>query len=108
MRERVEVGRARIRTSARIVVVTTVLTIVVLWVFAGEILAAYDSLAGQLWMCVVAAVFVAGGAVLRHFSAFDLPDRFTARRRAGGSSVGDGALAGAVGDAVARSTGDPR
>jgi len=108
MRERVEVGRARIRTSARIVVVTTVLTIVVLWVFAREILAAYDSLAGQLWMCVVAAVFVAGGAVLRHFSAFDLPDRFTARRRAGGSSVGDGALAGAVGDAVARSTGDPR
>lgn len=81
MRERVEVGRARIRTSARIVVVTTVITIVVLWVFAGEILAAYDSAAGQIWMCVVGLVFVAGGLALRHFSNFDVPDRFAVRRR---------------------------
>jgi len=81
MRERVEVGRARIRTSARIVVVTTVVTILVLWIFAGDILSAYDSLSGQIWMCVVALVFVAGGIALHQFSQFDVPDRFTARRR---------------------------
>ncbi len=81
MRERVEVGRARIRTSARIVVITTVGTILFLWLFAGELLGVYDSLAGQIWMCVVAGVFVAGGSMLRRFARFDVPDRFQARRR---------------------------
>lgn len=80
LRERVEVGRARIRTSARIVVVTTVLTMIFLWLFARDLLQAYDSFAGQLWMCVVASVFVVGGFTLRRFSRFDVPDRFRARR----------------------------
>jgi len=80
MRERVEVGRARIRTSARIVVGTTVLTIGLLWLFARNLLVAYDSVAGQLWMCVVAAIFVVGGTVLRNYSRFEMPQRFRARR----------------------------
>ncbi len=81
MRERVEVGRARIRTSARIVVATTALTIALLWLFARNLLIAYDSLAGQLWMCVVASIFVIGGLALRSYSRFDMPQRFQARRR---------------------------
>lgn len=81
MRERVEVGRARIRTSARIVVVTTALTIGFLWIFARDLLGAYDTMAGQLWLCVVAAIFVIGGWTLRRFARFDMPDRFRSRRR---------------------------
>ncbi len=81
MRERVEVGRARIRTSARIVVGTTALTIALLWLFARNLLVAYDSVAGQLWMCVVASIFVIGGTALRNYSRFDMPQRFQARHR---------------------------
>lgn len=80
MRERVEVGRARIRISARIVVATTALTIALLWVFARNLLVAYDSLAGQLWMCVVGSIFVIGGLALRSYSRFELPQRFRARQ----------------------------
>ena len=80
MRERVEVGRARIRTSARIVVVTTALTIAFLWIFARDLLGAYNSVAGQMWLCVVAAIFVIGGWTLRRFARFDVPDRFRSRR----------------------------
>ncbi len=80
MRERVEVGRARIRTSARIVVITTALTIAFLWVFARDLLGAYNTVAGQLWLCVVAAIFVIGGWTLRRFAGFHMPDRFQSRR----------------------------
>lgn len=87
MRERVEVGRARIRTSARIVVATTALTIALLWLFARNLLVAYDSLAGQLWMCVVGSIFVVGGMALRNYSRFELPQRFRARDRHGAAPV---------------------
>ncbi len=88
MRERVEVGRARIRTSARIVVATTTLTIGLLWLFARNLLVAYDSLAGQLWMCVVGSIFIIGGSALRSYSRFDMPQRFEARSRSVGSTSG--------------------
>lgn len=82
MRERVEVGRARIRASARIVVVTTALTMVFLWIFARDLLGAYNTAAGQLWLCVVGGIFVLGGWTLRRFARFDIPDRFQSRRHA--------------------------
>lgn len=82
MRLRVEVGRTRIRTSARIVIATTIFTVVFMYVFSRDLLAAYDSTFGQLWMCVVVAVFAAGGWLMRMFADIDLPDRFTHRRTA--------------------------
>ena len=80
MRLRVEVGRARIRTSARIVMAVTVLTALFIFVFSRELLAVYDSPAGQAWLVMVLGVFVLGAWLLDRFSQIDMPERFTARR----------------------------
>ncbi len=79
MRLRVEVGRARIRTSARIVVATTVITIAFLFVFSRRLLDAYESTAGQLWLLLVTGVFALGGWMLHSYGQIDMPERFTAR-----------------------------
>ena len=80
MRLRVEVGRARIRTSARIVVITTLVTIAFMFLFSRDLLSAYDSTAGQLWMIVVIAVFAMGSWLLHKYGEIEMPDRFHARR----------------------------
>lgn len=80
MRLRVEVGRARIRTSARIVVATTLATIAFMFMFSRNLLDAYDTLEGQLWMMVVIGIFAMGGWLLRSYGQIEMPDRFTARR----------------------------
>ncbi|HET7719848.1 MAG TPA: hypothetical protein VFK43_07775 [Acidimicrobiales bacterium] len=82
MRLRIEVGRARIRTSAGIVIATTVATGVFLYVFSPNLLAAYDSFAGQVWLVVVLATFAAGLRLLRSFATVTHPARFRARRGA--------------------------
>lgn len=79
MRARVEVGRARIRTSARIAVATTVATVVFLYLFARHLLEPYDSLAGQAWLLVVAGVFLTAGWLLHRYGRLQAPDRFTLR-----------------------------
>ena len=79
MRLRVEVGRTRIRTSAKIVVVTTIVTILFMFVATRNLLEVYDSLLGQIWLVVVLAVFAVAGWLIRVFGAIDMPDRFTAR-----------------------------
>ncbi|MGH8873784.1 MAG: type II secretion system F family protein [Acidimicrobiia bacterium] len=80
MRIRVEVGRARIRTSARIAVGTTVATVVFLYLFARHLLEPYDTLAGQGWLVVVAAVFFGAGVMLHRYSHLEVPERFTLRQ----------------------------
>ena len=84
MRMRIEVSRARIRTSARIVVATTLFTAAFLFVFSPNLLAAYDSLAGQVWLLVVIGVFVAAAALMRSLATTEYPGRFSARREAFG------------------------
>lgn len=79
MRARVEVGRARIRTSARIAIATTVATVIFLYLFAGQLLDAYDQPAGQAWLAVVAGVFFGAGWLLHRYSLLQVPDRFTLR-----------------------------
>jgi hypothetical protein len=81
MRLRVEVGRTRIRTSARIVVAVTAGLIALLFVAARDLLAGYRTVGGQLWLLLVLSVFVAGGWIMSHYGRLDLgPERFTARR----------------------------
>ncbi len=80
MRIRVEVGRARIRTSARIAVATTVATVVFLYLFARHLLEPYDTVAGQGWLMVVAGVFFGAGWLLHHYSRLEVPERFTLRQ----------------------------
>jgi hypothetical protein len=80
MRVRVEVGRARIRTSGRIAVGTTLATVVFLYLFAGHLLEPYDTLAGQAWLGVVVGVFFGAGWLLHRYSRLEVPGRFTLRR----------------------------
>ncbi len=80
MRTRIEVGRARIRTSARIAVATTAATVVFLYLFARHLLEPYDTAAGQVWLVVVMAVFSGAGWMLHHYSHLEVPERFTLRR----------------------------
>jgi len=79
MRLRVEVGRARIRTSARIVAATTLVTMAFLFAFSRQLLKAYDSTTGQLWLLLVAGVFALGGWMLHSYGQIDMPERFAAR-----------------------------
>lgn len=79
MRNRIEVGRSRIRTSGRIAVGTTVATVAFLSIFAGHLLEPYDTPSGQAWLVVVSAVFFGSGWLLRRYSRLELPDRFTLR-----------------------------
>lgn len=81
MRVRVETGRARIRTSAKIVVGWTLATAVVLYVFDRPLLAGYSSLGGQLWLGVVFAVWAMAGWMIRRLGHIELPERFVARER---------------------------
>ena len=79
MRTRIEIGRTRIRTSARIAVATTTATVVFLYVFARHLLEPYDTAAGQGWLLVVMAVFFGAGVMLHHYSQLEAPERFTLR-----------------------------
>lgn len=84
MRLRIEVSRARIRTSARIVVATTVVTAAFLFVFSPNLLDAYDSVAGQFWLLFVIGVFAVAAALMRSLATAEYPGRFSARREAFG------------------------
>lgn len=84
MRNRIEVGRTRIRTSGRIAVGTTVATVVFLSIFAGHLLEPYDTAAGQAWLVVVFAVFFGSGWLLARYSHLEVPARFTLRNQGTG------------------------
>lgn len=82
MRSRIEIGRARIRTSARIAVATTAATVAFLYLFARHLLEPYDTAAGQGWLLIVLAVFGGAGVMLHHYSQLDTPERFKLRHSA--------------------------
>lgn len=81
MRLRVEVGRARIRTSARIVMGVTAFTVAFLYIFSRELLDVYDTPIGQIWLLVVLGIFAVGGWLMNHYSQIEMPERFSARHR---------------------------
>jgi tight adherence protein B len=80
MRLRVEVGRARIRTSARIVIGVTLFTMLFMYVFSRSLLEAYDSPAGQAWLVLVFAIFALGLWLMNTYGQVEMPERFSARR----------------------------
>lgn len=81
MRLRVEVGRARIRTSARIVTGVTVFVVIFLFLFSRPLLDVYDTAVGQLWLALVLSIFVGGAWLMNHYSQIEMPERFSARHR---------------------------
>ncbi len=83
MRIKVEVGRQRLRTSAKIILGSVAATVVMLLILNRSYLDAYDSVVGQLMLAVVGAVFVGGSWLMASMSDIDLPERFVPRPGAG-------------------------
>lgn len=79
MRVKVEVGRQRLRTSAKIILGSVAATVVMLLVLNRSYLDAYDSLLGQLMLAVVGLVFAGGSWLMARMSDIDLPERFVPR-----------------------------
>lgn len=80
MRVKIEVSRARLRTSAKIILGSVAATIVMLLVLNRNYLDAYDTLTGQIVLAVVGAIFASGGWMLARMSDLELPERFVPRQ----------------------------
>jgi tight adherence protein B len=79
MRVKVEVGRQRLRTSAKIILGSVAATVVMLMVLNRSYLDAYDTALGQAMLAVVGAVFAGGSWLMAKMSDIDLPERFVPR-----------------------------
>jgi len=80
MRVRIEVSRARVRTSMKIVGFFVTLTMLLMLVVGRELLSGYQSALGQIWLLVVGAVVVLAIWSTRKLSEIPQPERFVARR----------------------------
>jgi tight adherence protein B len=79
MRIKVEVGRQRLRTSAKIILGSVAATIIMLSLLNRSYLDAYDTPLGQLVLAVVGGVFAGGAWLMAAMSNIDLPERFVPR-----------------------------
>lgn len=76
MRMRVEAGRARTRTSVRVVVITTLSFAVGLVILNRGYLAPYDTAFGQVMLLLVGALFAAAFVWLARIAQLREPERF--------------------------------
>jgi len=76
MRQRVEAGRARARTTMRVVVITSLSFAGGLVLFNSTFLEPYDTVPGQLVLLVVGAIFTGSFSWLRRLARLDGPERF--------------------------------
>lgn len=83
MRVRIEVSRARVRTSMKIVGFFVALTMSALVLFGRDLLSGYRGALGQLWLIVVGGVVVLAIWATRKLAEVPQPERFVARRVAG-------------------------
>jgi tight adherence protein B len=81
MRLRVEASRARLRTSARLILGVLVTAVVLIASLSRTYLEPYGTPAGQAVLVVVGAAFAAGCVLLDRMSRIELPERFTPRQR---------------------------
>jgi tight adherence protein B len=75
MRLRVEASRARLRTSVRVIVGTTLAVMVGLIILNRGYLSPYDSALGQLVLAVIAALFAAAMWWLARLGRMETPER---------------------------------
>lgn len=80
MRVRIEVSRARVRTSMKIVGFFVGLTMLLMVIAGRELLSSYESALGQLWLVVVGSVVVLAIWSTRKLAEVPQPERFVARR----------------------------
>lgn len=76
MRMRVEAGRARTRTSMRVIVGTTLAFAVVVVLLNHAYLSAYDSATGQIVLLGIGVLFALGFAWLGRIATAEEPERF--------------------------------
>lgn len=76
MRMRVDAGRARTRTSVRVIVGTTLTFAVAVVLLNRDYMGAYDNATGQIVLLGVGALFVLGFAWLVRIARVPRPDRF--------------------------------
>lgn len=82
MRVRVEVGRTRVRTAAKVIVGVVSATVVLLAIANRDYLTAYDGPVGQVVLAVAGGLFLLGGWLLDRMATVSLPERFNARAEA--------------------------
>lgn len=82
MRVRIEVSRARVRTSMRIVGFFVCATVLLMVLVGKDLLGGYSSAAGQIWLIVVGMVVVVSVWSTRKLAEIPQPERFVARRTA--------------------------
>jgi tight adherence protein B len=76
MRMRVDAGRARTRTSVRVIVGTTLAFAVAVVALNRDYMGAYDSVAGQIVLLGIGVLFAGGFVWLARIARVSQPDRF--------------------------------
>jgi hypothetical protein len=82
MRSRVWVGRARTRTSVRVIAAVVPLMVGAVMALDRHYFDPYDSAGGQAALLIVGLVFLASLAAMERMGRIALPERFVARRSA--------------------------
>jgi hypothetical protein len=82
MLNRVWVGRARTRTTVRVIAVVVVVFIAGLLAFDRAYLAPYDTALGQLVLLVIAGIFATSFVTMERMGRVAAPERFIGRRSA--------------------------
>lgn len=80
MRVRIEVSRARVRTSMKIVGFFVCATVLLMVLVGKDLLKGYSSVAGQIWLMVVGLVVVVAVWSTRKLAEIPQPERFVARQ----------------------------
>ncbi len=80
MRMRVWVGRARTRTTVRVIGYVILASVGFLFLSDREYLSAYDSMSGQIALLIIALVFAGSLLAMERLGKIALPDRFVGRR----------------------------
>lgn len=80
MRMRVWVGRARMRTTVRVVGIVIGVSLVGLYALDRDYLAAYDGFSGQIALLIVALMFALSIVLLERMGRIAMPARFVGRR----------------------------
>ena len=89
MRLRIEVGRSRIRTSSKIVLIVTLFTVAMVYFTSRELLEVYDTTSGQIWLLGVFGLFIVSLWMMNYYAQVQLPERFTARQHDGRVELGE-------------------
>lgn len=94
MRQRVMAQRAGTRRSVQIIVIVVCVVVLGVAFLAGSFVKPYDTLAGQMVLCMVIALFGAGFWWMRRLAEVEPPPRLLVRRSPGEQRAAEGMAPG--------------